>query len=340
MTGRRQPDARIAVIGTGSFAATLVKAILADRQCRAEIYLIGRSERSIRRAVTRAAARSPRVVHEIVLPLGPDADLTTCLQAVRPHLVVVCASLFSPYGTGDIPPPGGGFATSMLLQAPIAVRAAEAVAKLADRPCLVNACYPDAVNPLLAALNLPVQFGVGNVQTLEAGLALRDVRIVAHHRHLKPVPAAEEAQIWAPNPQCRRDELNLLRRWDRQRLNELGATAAGQLLAALVRGETVHTNLPGPAGLPGGYPVRVNLEHCEPDLPDGLTLEQAVTTNRRHCAAEGVEVAHGEIRFTGDAAQWLDRWGVVPGGALPVHDWAQAMRKLVAVSAGQGVGVR
>lgn len=325
---------RVAVIGTGSFATALVRELAADAGARPQIQVIGRSVPSIRRLII-GAGGAP--VQEIVAPLGLETDLTSCLEAVRPDLVVVCASLFSPSSATGPRPPGGGVAAGTLLQLPIAVRAAEAVAASGGHAKLVNACYPDVVNPLLAALELPVHFGLGSVQALAAGLRLPDLSMVAHHRHLTPVPTTEEALVWAPRLGPVHQRLNVLRSWPRRRLDDLGAATGGRLLAALLRGETIRTNLPGPGGLPGGYPVRVSLDRCEPDLPSRLTLDQAVAVNRRHGVAEGVDVGAAAITFTGATGRALDCWSVAPGGTLPVHDWEQAARRLISVCVRGGV---
>src|SRR5262249_30726570 len=59
----------------------------------------------------------------------------------------------------------GGLSTTTVFQALLSMRVARAIAA-SDRPCrLVNCCFPDVVNTLIAAAGLPVTCGVGNVPT-------------------------------------------------------------------------------------------------------------------------------------------------------------------------------
>jgi hypothetical protein len=361
---------RVVVAGTGAFATTLAGALAAASPA-AGLTLLGRrpsaveaAVAAVRRAATdskaldealggdasasRGAAPTPgpglggeaiedRVTGRVV-PLGIDVDLTPYLATERPDLVVVAASLHSPYAAAAGQDRWSAllgateFGFTGLLQAPLAVRAAQAVERTGG--VLVNACYPDFVNPLLAALGLPVLCGLGNVHTLAAGLtggSGAGARLLAHHRHLKTSPDGDQdVRAWddlgAPVPVA--DALATLRTRSRRQLNDLGAAAGGRLLADLLQGEDVATSLPGPGGLPGGYPVRVNRHGCQLDLPADLSRAEAVAWNQHHAVAEGIRVADDRIELSGRAGDVLQERGVVRGPSLPVDDWATAAHRL------------
>lgn len=49
------------------------------------------------------------------------------------------------------------------------------------------------------------------------------------------------------------------------------------------------TNVPGPNGLPGGYPVRLSAKGCEINLPIGITLDEAIKINEEGQKFVGIE---------------------------------------------------
>lgn len=334
----------VVVLGTGAFAQALTKALVSEPDLAFHLSILGRSPAAVQRMLDLAHPHQRSVsTSGTVTNLSSDADLTPHLQALQPTLVLVCASLHSPYSHRSSDAwsavlDHAGFGVTGLLQAPIAVRAAQATAQVTDAQ-LVNACYPDFVNPLLAALGIPVLCGLGNVHTLASGLRAAlpwdhgPVRVLAHHRHLKPdLPAAEDARIWSAEASGEQATaaLGVLRARPRLDLNSLGAAAGGRLLAALLRGERVAASLPGPYGLPGGYPVRVDGRRCDLDLPTGVSVAEAVAWNRCHAAAEGIDVTpDGMIEFAGPTADALDRLDVVRTSSISVDAWDEASRRLV-----------
>lgn len=237
-------------------------------------------------------------------------DFTTPVR-LRPDLLVCCASVQSPYEKTHRPSAWtrligqAGFGVTLPLQAVLAVRLARAVAARSPRTTLVNGCFPDAVNPLLAALGLPVLCGIGNVATLaaclQAALGLPDQRALAvlgHHAQLDaPSGPDPEVRAWyagVPVPGM----TALLadgRRLPRPDLNALAGLAAARLLVSLLSGAELHTSVPGPLGLPGGYPVRLSGGALTLDLP-GLTLPEAVAWNHHAGRRDGIEIDGGRVR--------------------------------------------
>ncbi len=52
-------------------------------------------------------------------------------------------------------------------------------------------------------------------------------------------------------------------------------------------GRLIHA--PGPHGLPGGYPCRVNREGIYVELPPGITLDEAISINTTAQQFDGIE---------------------------------------------------
>ena len=79
-----------------------------------------------------------------------------------------------------------------MLQAPLSIAVARAVKAVRPQAHFINCCFADVVNPLIAALDLPISCGVGNVAILanafSGALALAPGRLkmLAHYQNLAP----------------------------------------------------------------------------------------------------------------------------------------------------------
>ena len=83
--------------------------------------------------------------------------------------------------------------------------------------------------------------------------------------------------------------------------------AVGDMMAILGdTGEIRHC--PGPAGLQGGYPVRLDANGAEVVLPEEITLEEAVRMNAEAQRREGIEKVsrEGTVVFTDEAVRIMD----------------------------------
>ncbi|AJX30747.1 Uncharacterised protein [Burkholderia oklahomensis] len=204
-----------------------------------------------------------------------------------------------------------GYGATLPLQLALALRVARAIGERAPSSRLVNACYPDASNEILVRLGHDVTCGIGNVATLAATYAAQlgldapsRLRMLAHHRQVAAAIAGQSRlhppRVWidgaaASTPAALPDvrlpagpALNLI----------TGATGARLLAALLGRIERYAGHAPGPLGLCGGYPVTLSGGRLEVDLPPGLTLDDAVASNREWARDEGVTLdARGGVRI-------------------------------------------
>jgi hypothetical protein len=340
---------QVVVLGTGAFAMAFSQALAQHVRRPTHIVLVGRTEAASRDLVRKIKPdRVDRVrVLSTAIDLGLHVDLRPLMRRYRPRVVVVCASLHSPYyavgGTDGWTRllDAAEFGFTAPLQAVIAVRAAQAIADTGLVDCrLINACYPDLVNPLLAALGLPVLCGLGNVATLAEGLAsllpyeTSGIRVLAHHRHLKSgVTAEEEAWIHAPGADGRAvaAALTKIRAWPRRRRNNLGAAAGGRLVARLLSDATVRTSLSGIGTLQGGYPVVAGLRGCELDLPATWSLQLAVAEQRHHAIREGITIHDGKLAYWGASRDLMRQMGLIEDSAVPVTGWDKLAQTLDAL---------
>lgn len=341
----------LVVVGTGAFAAALTAAFADSARPRAEVVLLGRRGGAGPGLADDLTNRRVKVAfrpHDTITTRA----LATTFDEVQPCAVVVCASEQSPYNqvhystTWERVRAAAEFGFTAPLQATFAIRAARALRSLSlEHVPLVNACYPDFVNPLMRLLGLQVLCGLGNVASLTT--ALQDVlgttrtaplRMAAHHRHLKGASGpGSEARVWVGDDELpsAAEALDRVRRLPRRTLNDLGARHGGVLLARLLEGETVQTNLPGVSG-PGGFPVLIGQSGCEPDLPAGVRLPDLYAWQQHHALAEGVAVLpQGEITFTGASARGLRTLGIAEQTTMHVTRWDQLRARMIEVRAGQ-----
>jgi hypothetical protein len=353
----RHARTTIAVVGTGGLSRAVCYSLAAMSpaggmatvgtvgSAPGHVVVIGRSLDKARQlcfvANARAALSGRAVTFE---PFAGEPE--TVLSTVRVAGVLVCASSQSPWERLTRPSAWtdlmdrAGFGLTLPFQAELAARVGRAVAALDPRPWLVNACFPDAVNPLLAALGVPVLCGVGNIALLaasaQAALELPDqrrLRMLAHHVHLHAPAAGEpEALGWLDGEPV--DVAALLagqRAAERTELNQVTGHATALLLADLVGGTETATHLPGPLGLPGGYPVTVRGTDLALRLPVGMSRDDAIAFNQRAALADGIVVDGDRIRFGPAAIAELEHLAPALSNGFPVTELPSATAELQAL---------
>ncbi|MDZ5442297.1 potassium transporter TrkA [Micromonospora sp. 4G57] len=316
----------IAVVGSGALARALAHSLAAlapsGPAARSDvpvtITLLARDGGAVAGLARICRARAAVSGNRVSFTAEPLADEVETLRRLRPDVLVCCASAQSPYERVTAPSAWtrliaeAGFGVTLPLQATLAVRLARAVARVSPGTRFVNGAFPDVVNPLLAALDLPVLCGIGNVSTLAAclraglNLAAADrLAMLGHHVHLAaPTDPADEVMAWSNGSPVTGVTALLAadRALPRRELNAVAGHAAARLLLDLVSGTEIHTNLPGPMGLPGGYPVRISAGTIALDLPAGITRIAAVDWNLRVGRRDGVQVVDGRIEYPPAAA--------------------------------------
>ncbi|OXY87754.1 saccharopine dehydrogenase NADP-binding domain-containing protein [Streptomyces diastatochromogenes] len=325
---RHEEAQGIAVVGGGSLARAICYSLaVAAVPPPGTVTVLARSARAAHEIAAVAGARaavsgSPTRFTPEPVDAADQEALTAVLARTRPRVVLNCASVQSPWEATRAPSAwtdllsAGGFGIALPLHAVLARNVAQAIRSSRVPTLFVNACYPDAVNPLLHAEGLPVFCGVGNSATLAASLravlrpqAGERLRVLAHHAHLHaPADPADEARVWLddrPVPHVG-ELLTAHRACSREELNAVTGHTAAVLAARLAAEQEVHADLPGPLGLPGGYPVRITGGRIGLDLPPGLTQDEAVAWQTRMAAHDGVTVRpSGEVRFGPRAHQAL-----------------------------------
>lgn len=271
------------------------------------------------------------------LDLMQTEQTAETLSRIAPDIVFNAATLASWWVRSLLPPEvherlyvfgtGSGAWTAMHLT--LAYRLMLAVRAAGIDPIVVNGSYPDVVNPVLAKVGLAPAVGIGNVDLAvppirlvaarKLGLPARsvEVHLVAHHFHaynilyeggtrgvpvyLKVVVAGTDVTPTLDLPGFFREVSEAVR----GSLTPKGGTyvtagSASRTLLGLLHDTGEPSHAPGPAGLPGGYPVRLSQSGVAPALPGDLSLDEAIGINEAGQRAEGVEriEADGTVVFT------------------------------------------
>ncbi|MFF3786221.1 hypothetical protein [Streptomyces sp. NPDC001933] len=344
----------VAVIGTGGLARAVCYALAAGTR-PVRVLVLGRDPVktaeicwiSGARAIGAGDSPPPVTFRPVTVDPAAAGALAEALAEARPTAVLVAASLQSPWERISAPSAWtaliqrAGFGLTMPLQAVFAREAGRALAEHHPSGWLLNGCFPDAVNPALAGLGVAPLCGIGNVALtatgLQEALALPQrhrLQVLAHHLHLhSPPPGVEEVRAWVdgePVPGVA-GLLGQQRAASRAELNHVTGFVAARLLTELLAGQEVRANLPGPLGLPGGYPVRITAAgptpHVELNLPEQVSRAEAVAYNEHAARHDGVVIEDGRVHFTRTAP------GDLPSelsGGFPVTDLEEAAHCLAA----------
>jgi hypothetical protein len=318
--------------GTGSLSQSTLLAwtTTGGREPRRRIVILSRSAARARQlailANYRAAASGCNLECTSASTSWEEADLQERIARYRPRLILHAASFQSPWPKADKNSlwrrimREHGFGLTTALQAVLGFRVGRAAQRATPDAAFVNCCYPDAVNPLLRLAGIPVTCGTGNVAIVAAVWqsrmpSMHPARILAHHAHLRQVarPGAGQGvfpRVWIGDEENHSvpETLANVEFPKGKAMNHLTGAVTARLAQALLGERAVPTNVPGPFGLVGGYPVLAGSGKVTLDLPAGCTRAKAIAFNEEAQIAEGIQSIgkHG-LRYTKGLAAQLKR---------------------------------
>lgn len=349
----------ILVFGTGSFAARILFDIAATAPNPVSILIAGRKADRLAWLRTAANARAAMFGRHArfttaVADLGTGDTAAEVISDCRPSVVVQVASLQT---ASVISSSGnawaslvaeGGLSATAVFQAVLSVRVARALQEVAPQCHFINCCFADVVNPLIAAMRLPVTCGIGNVAILAHAFAGHlgiseggRVKVLAHYQNIGPwrrTPNTRKeppARVWLDDTEI--DDI-YARFADVQLTPEpvidISGASGVPLMLAMAAGRDWQGHVPGPKGLPGGYPVVFRQGRLDLDLPAALSRDQAIAWNARYEMANGLVVDDtGKACYTGALHDRLH--AASPGIASGFHvaDLEEVYREMQALRA-------
>ena len=336
----------ILLFGTGAFASRIACDIAATARHPIRLVLAGRNALRLAWLASACNARAATFATEARAEWVP-ADLSSA-NAVEPVIAAACPDLVvqaaSVQTSAVIARSGdawsrlvaeGGLSATAVFQALLSARVGHAMQRAAPGVALVNCCFPDVVNGMLAALGLPVACGIGNVGILSScfagalGPGVR-VKVLAHYQTIGAWRRPKGDRDGFTPPRVWVDDIEITdvhaRFADVQLTPEPAIEVSGSasvplLVAMATRGAAITAHAPGALGLPGGYPVRWQDGTLALDLPPGLTRDEAVGWNQGFEARNGLLVsADGRVTYTGVLHERLKALSPDLAGGFALHD--------------------
>lgn len=235
-------------------------------------------------------------------------------------------------------PAGPGYACIIPGQFPLVYNIMQAVATAAiDPPHVINVSLPDIVNPAVARAHSQPLVGSGNICHLVPPIkhlvgdvwdvpmnAVEVYLVMAHpaahsmlfHNTTGDVPYYMKVLVDGTDVT---DSIDLdAELQDRglpfpagptaREVSTLTGTISAQIVRAVLSDTGAIVHAPGPNGLIGGYPVRLDRTGAEVVLPDDITFEHAQSINQEALGYEGIEriTDDGGIVFTDTTRDILD----------------------------------
>lgn len=346
----------VLLCGTGSFAARIAFDLAATTDGPMHVTIAGRNPARLDWLVTASNARakifnrSIRFSGYVVDFLAPGGAVRM-IEEKRPPLVVQAASVqtSSVIAQNDnrwaALVRDGGLSATALAQTAVSLRVAEAMTGSGQGGGLINCSFPDVVNEIIAAAGHRVLCGFGNVGILSNVFAAAldidtsRIKVLSHYQNLAAYrkPASERrgrtARVWIDGDEVADVFATFagVKLTPEPVIDISGATGV-PVIQALVQGHAWSGHLPGPQGLPGGYPVRVREKNIVLDLPAGLGLDDAVAWNRSFEEENGLVMeAGGHIRFKGRLAELLGQHSATLGRGFHISEFDAAFDEVQAI---------
>jgi len=332
---------RVAVLGIGDLGGSVLRILAQSPEVSHLFALDVDGARCAAEAADAAAIASyaGRGAHLAAIPVdmrNTDA-LAAALRRIRPDVVVNTATLQSWWAITQLPQPlwrrleeQARFGPWLPMHLTLALTLMRALTMAGSDAAVINVAFPDAVNAVLAALDLAPTCGAGNSDLLRAGIRwaaarrldvpVHDVAVslLAHHFHV--------VYFWMGLD--REESLAAYPYWLRVMYGDRDVTAAlgaeslwAEAGRALPRGRAIMartaasavekvrhvlrdsgglTHAPGPAGLVGGYDIRLARAGATIVLPEGVSLPEARAMMEQAQRGDGIESirADGSVVFT------------------------------------------
>ncbi len=217
---------------------------------------------------------------------------------------------------------------------------------------VVNASFPDVVNKVLWRRygHGPVA-GAGNLEVCVAQLVRYlvdahqvllsdlDVKLVGSHALLAYGPAVGVPHhlriVVAGRDISDEHDLGTMLewpepiKWSKVDVFSLFAASAVKNALALISEDEIRTHVSGPNGLPGGYPTIIRDGSIDLDLPDDITIEEAIGLNEAAAKWDGIEriESDGTVVYTTQARNAMNELGY-DGDAVEHDDLKARVREL------------
>ena len=234
----------------------------------------------------------------------------------------------------------------------------QAVQKSGTNPVVLNNSWPDVVNPMLWGAGYKVLVGGGNIDNIvneikrkisvkeDVPMSAVTVYFICEHvinvmGTRTGIPYFMKIMIGDKDITDKYDCDSLISdrlmapcpsEWISWIVHPEVAASTVKNIMAVLNDTNEFTHSPGPNGMLGGYPMRIGANGITIELPDGMTMEQAVKYNRDQAKYEGVEELKedGTLIVTDEAYQIAKEMLGLECREIKVADTADRSKEIIA----------
>lgn len=195
---------------------------------------------------------------------------------------------------------------------------------------VVNLAFPDNTNIVLGKLGLAPTIGAGTIDLTAHGvkkyiaeklnLKVHNIHVtmVVHHaqRTMDAKYVPYYIKIQKANGEDITDNFDLVEVLNKGAYytgiwggdnSPMTAASAVDNMIALLSDSGVIKHAPGPAGLPGGWPVQINWDEVKVMLPKDISMEKAMEINLEGMKMDGIERVEndGTVVFTKETVEYM-----------------------------------
>lgn len=254
------------------------------------------------------------------------------IQNEKPTVVINCTVLHTWHLIRQLPEDlytkisSAGLGAWLPCQLTLGMNLAKAIKESGESPYYINTSLSCLTNPVMGKIGLAPTIGIGNVDLIAPAVVTYvsqqmgihrskiDLRLVCHHQHwVYPREAGYQPgapyflKIMIDGEDVTKDFDTDKVMYDSVKLYPEGisfttvsASSTIKNVKAMIFDEGLQTHSPGPNGLPGGYPVKLNANGAEVTLPEEITLEEAIRMNEESGKLDSIEEIQddGTVVFT------------------------------------------
>jgi len=327
----------IMIMGVGDLSTHVINQLLA-RPETSRLVLAGRDLPALQQRANLAkfaAANCGNIaeIHAVKADLFNIEETADMLARVKPDIIFMGASLQSWRRIAELPKAifeqldEAQFGPWLPMHLTLNYKLMQSVKASNIHTKVINAAFPDAVNPVLAQVNLAPDVGIGNISNIIPALTFAvsaitgieadklNLKLITQHyfSHFVPryghkgdgdyhlsVTDMDRNKIEFDHSEAFKMLNGPLKRLGGIAGQLLTAGSATRVISAIAENSNISAHTPGPNGLPGGYPVKINSDAIKIDLPPHFSLEEAIKINTLCQQADGIQSIEddGSVVFT------------------------------------------
>ena len=316
---------KILLVGVGNVGSHILEFVARD-ETNLE-WLVGDidEQKAIKYCNNAAIGASHHGKHPIFRPMKIDLfnieETASLINKEKPLAVINCSVLHTWHLIRQLPRKlyekisSAGLGAWLPCQLTLGMNLGISIKESGENPYYINTSLSCLTNPVMGKIGIAPTIGIGNVDLIAPAILTKlsqledihssriDIRLVCHHQHwVYP----REAGYKGGAPYFLKIMIDGEERTDMYDLDSLmcdavkmypgdisfttvSASSTIKNLKALIFDKGIKTHSPGPNGLPGGYPVILDGNGAKINLPNEISLEEAIKINEESGKLDSIE---------------------------------------------------